>query len=296
MVRDPANTSSDTLHGKVVMITGATSGLGRAAAFALARLGARLYLVCRDGAKAESLIGEIHAQTGNAPAGPLLGDLSSQRHVRRVAEEFLATAEPLHVLLNNAGAVFGLRRQVSVDGFEMTFALNHLAYFTLTQMLLERLCRSAPARIVNVASDAYTKAKGRFDFDDFNAQRRYGFLRAYGQSKLANILFTRELARRLAGTGVTANAVSPRRQAATRFAYNTHPLAKVALRAMAPFCLTAEDGAAPSVLLCSSPALAGVTGKFFLGAEEAELTPAATSDDDARRLWQLSAELTHLGT
>jgi NAD(P)-dependent dehydrogenase (short-subunit alcohol dehydrogenase family) len=173
------------------MITGATSGLGRVAAFALARLGARLFLVCRDPAKAERLMADIRHETGNAQVQTLLADLSSQREVRGVAEKFLATGEPLHVLLNNAGAVFGLRREISADGFEMTFALNHLAYFTLTWKLLERLEQSAPARIVNVASDAYTMAKGRFDFDDFNAEKRYRFLRQYGRSKLANMTRTR---------------------------------------------------------------------------------------------------------
>lgn len=284
-----------SVRGKVVIVTGATSGLGRTAAFALSRMGARLFVICRDAAKADSLVADLKSQTGNGEVQPLLADLSSQREVRRAAEQFLATGQPLHVLLNNAGAVFGPRRQESVDGFEMTFALNHLAYFTLTRMLLDRLRESAPARIVNVASDAYTMAKGRFDFDDFNAERRYWFLRQYGQSKLANILFTRELARRLESTSVTANAASPRGLTATRFAYNTHPLAKAFLRLATPFCLTSEEGAAPSVFLCSSPAVGGVTGRFFLGTTAADLTAAAANDEDARRLWELSTELTERG-
>jgi NAD(P)-dependent dehydrogenase (short-subunit alcohol dehydrogenase family) len=276
------------------MITGATSGLGRAAARALARMGARLWVVCRDAAKTERLIAELGAETGNREVRPLIADLGSQREVRRVAEEFLATGEPLHVLLNNAGAVFGFRRQVSADGLELTFALNHLAYFTLTVLLLGRLRESAPARIVNVASNAYTMAKGRFDFDDFNAEKRYSPFRQYGRSKLANILFTRELARRLAGTRVTANAASPAGLTATRFAYNTHPLARVVLRLAAPFCVSAEEGAKSSVLLCSSPVLEGVNGKFYLGTVEAALTPDADNDEDARRLWALSEQLAGL--
>jgi NAD(P)-dependent dehydrogenase (short-subunit alcohol dehydrogenase family) len=277
------------------MITGATSGLGREAAFALARMRPRLWVVCRDAAKAERLVADLRAQTGNAEVRTLLADLSSQREVRRVAAEFLATGEPLHVLLNNAGAVFGFRREVSADGFERTFALNHLAYFTLTCSLLDRLKASAPARIVNVASDAYTMAKGRFDFDDFNAEKRYSPFRQYGRSKLANVLFTRALARRLHESGVTANAVTPPGLTATRFAYDTHPLAKVFLRLAAPFCVSPQEGARGSIFLCSSPDVDGVTGRFFCGTSEPPLAPAATNDDDARRLWELSAKLTGIG-
>ena len=276
------------------MITGATSGLGKVAALALAGTGARLYLVCRDAALADGLIAEIDAKTGNRHVAALIADLSSQREVRRVGEEFLATRQPLHVMLNNAGAVF-LRRELSVDGFERTFALNHLAYFTLTRALLDRLRESAPARVVNVASDAYTMAKGRFDFADVHADRRYRFMRQYARSKLANILFTRELARRLAGTSVTANAVTPPGLTATRFAHNTHPLAKVFLRLAAPFCVSPEDGARGLIFLCSSPAIDGVSGRFFVGTSETPLTPAATNDDDAHRLWDLSAEMTRGG-
>jgi NAD(P)-dependent dehydrogenase (short-subunit alcohol dehydrogenase family) len=282
-----------SLHGKTVMITGATSGLGKVAALALASMGARLSLVCRDAARADSLIAEIAQHTGNRQVTPIIADLSSQRDVRGVGEEFLATGEPLHVLLNNAGAVF-LRRELTVDGFERTFALNHLAYFTLTSLLLDRLRGSAPARVVNVASDAYTMAKGRFDFDDVHAERRYRFMRQYALSKLANILFTRELARRLGGTSVTANAVTPPGLTATRFAHNTHPLAKVFLRLAAPFCVSPHDGARGLIFLCSSPAVDGVSGRFFVGVSDTPLTPAATNDEDACRLWNVSDELTRV--
>jgi NAD(P)-dependent dehydrogenase (short-subunit alcohol dehydrogenase family) len=283
--------SERALEGRTALITGATSGLGREAAFALARIGARLYLVGRDRVRAEALAAEIGRDTGNRQVQPLIGDLSSQADVRRVAERFLATGAPLHVLLNNAGAVF-LRRELTVDGFERTFALNHLAYFTLTCRLLDRLRDSAPARIVNVASDAYTMAKGRFDFDDVHAERRYRFMRQYALSKLANILFTRELARRLDGSAVTVNAVTPPGLTATRFAHNTHPLAKVFMRLAAPFCVSAQDGARGLIFLCSSPAVDGVSGRFFIGSTETALTPAADDDGDARRLWELSEQLT----
>jgi NAD(P)-dependent dehydrogenase (short-subunit alcohol dehydrogenase family) len=276
-----------SLHGRVVLVTGATSGLGRVAAFALARLGARIYLVCRDPARAARTVADMVAATGHRDLHVLHADLSTQADVRRVAAEFLATGDPLHVLLNNAGAVFGLRRQLSADGIEMTFALNQLAYFTLTTRLLPRLRDSAPARIVNVASDAYTMAGGRFDFADVNADRRYRPLRQYARSKLANLLFTRELARRLAGTGVTANAASPPGLTATRFAHNVHPLARIALRLAAPFCVPEADGAAPVIHLCSAPAVEGLSGRFFCGMADTALAPAATNDDDARRLWAL---------
>lgn len=278
--------------GKVVLITGATSGLGRETALALGRLGARLYLVCRDASRAADTVARIARETGNDDARILIADLSSQREVRRVAEEFLATGDPLHVLCNNAGAIFRFRRQLSVDGVEMTIALNHLAYFTLTVLLLPRLRDHAPARIVNVASDAYRDAKGRFDFDDYDAARSYSPFRQYARSKLANILFTRELARRLEGTGVTANACSPPRLTGTRFAHNVHPLAKVSLRLWRPFTMSPSQGAAAIVHLCSSPVVEGLTGTFWSGFDQPELTPAAVNDDDARRLWALSASVT----
>ena len=288
-------TDAWSLDGRVVMITGASSGLGKAAAIALARMRPRLYLVCRDRERAEHTVAEIARESGHTDVRVLLADLSSQREVRRVAAEFLATGDPLHVLLNNAGAIFGLRRQVSADGVELTLALNHLAYFTLTLALLDRLKANAPARIVNVASDGYTMAKGRFDFGDYNAETRYSPLRQYGRSKLANILFTRALARRLAGTAVTANAASPRGSAATRFAYSTHPLAKFALRLLALFWQSADEGALASVMLSSAPEVTGVTGKVFFGLQEAALTEAATNDEDAERLWDLSLALAGRG-
>jgi NAD(P)-dependent dehydrogenase (short-subunit alcohol dehydrogenase family) len=278
------------------MITGASSGLGKAAALALARMRPRLYLVCRDRERAERTVAEIERDGGPADVRVLLADLSSQREVRRVAAEFLATGDPLHVLLNNAGAIFGLRRQVSVDGIELTFALNHLAYFTLTLALLDRLKASAPARIVNVASDGYTMAKGRFDFGDYNAESRYAPHRQYGRSKLANILFTRALARRLAGTSVTANAASPRGSVGTRFAYSTHPLSRFALRFLALVWQSADEGARASVALSSAPELAGVSGKVYFGVQEAVLTAAATNEEDEERLWDLSLRLTGLGS
>ena len=280
------------LAGKVIMITGATNGLGRVAASELARMGARLHLVCRNRTRAERVAREIEAETGNGEIQLLIGDLSSQREVRGIAAEFLATGEPLDVLLNNAGAIFGLKRQESVDGFEMTFALNHLAYFTLTLRLLARIKQSAPARIVNVCSDAHTWAKGGFDFEDYNAERSYGPMRQYAQSKLANILFTRELSRRVRGSGVTVNCVTPPGFTGTGFAMNTHPLAKLGLKLVKPFVRSARKGAAGLTYLCSSPEVEGLTGAYFIGLKQTPLKPALTSAADAEQLWKLSTEAT----
>jgi NAD(P)-dependent dehydrogenase (short-subunit alcohol dehydrogenase family) len=287
-------TASFDLTGKTVVITGATSGLGRAAAFALARSGASLHLVGRDEQRAALTSVELARATGNRDIHMLVADLSVQAEVRRVADVLLAHCPRVDVLLNNAGAVQGFRRTTSVDGIEQTFALNHLAYFTLTLALLPRLLERAPARIVNVTGDAYKDAKGRFDFENYNASIRYRPIHQYAQSKLANILFTRELARRLDGTGVTVNAVGPKRTTATRFAHNVHPLAKVAMRLASPLLLAPAKGAAPIVTMCAAPEVAGTNGAYWCGAREAELEPAATNDDDAARLWDLSTELTGL--
>jgi NAD(P)-dependent dehydrogenase (short-subunit alcohol dehydrogenase family) len=280
------------LSGRVVVVTGASSGLGKQAARALAASGARVHLVVRDPARGDATAHEIAAATGNHGLRVVVGDLSSQAEVHRVADELLATGEPIHVLLNNAGMIAGLRRTESVDGIESTIALNHLAYFTLTVLLLSRLREHAPSRIVNVASDAYKDAKGRFDFDDYDARRHYSPLRQYGRSKLANILFTRELASRLEGSGVTANAATPPRLTGTRFAHNVHPLAKVALRIWSPFALSPAKGAAPLVHLCSAPEVEGLNGTYWSGMRQPALEPAATNADDARRLWELSESLT----
>ena len=284
--------SDGDLTGKVMLITGATSGIGKQAALALAARGPRLYLVARDQQRADDTVAEIARTTGNRDVHVLLADLSAQSSVRKVAEEFLATGDTLHVLLNNAGAVSKLRRQVSEDGIEMTIALNHLAYYLLTVLVLERLRESSPARVVNVASDAYQDAKGRFDFDDYNAERRYSPLRQYALSKLANILFTRALAGRLAGSGVTVNAGTPPRLTGTRFAHNVHPLAKVALGLWRPFAMSPKTGAQSLVHLCGSPAVAGLTGSYWSGMKQPPLKAAATNDEDAARLWELSATLT----
>lgn len=279
-------------------MTGATSGLGRLAALALAERGARLHLVCRDPAKAERVAGEVAARAAGGPGTDVrvvIADLSAQAQVRRAADAILATGDPVDVLLNNAGTIFG-RRRLSEDGVEMTFALNHLAYFTLTVRLLDRLRASAPARIVNVASGAHEDVKGGFRFEDLDPvtepDRRFSAYGRYAMSKLANVLFTRELAHRLEPDGITANAVDPGRTTRTGFGRELGPVGRAAMLAASPFLRSPRKGVRPIVHLCAAPEVEGLTGTFWSGMRERELGPAATDDAAARRLWELTASLT----
>ena len=278
------------LSGRTFMITGASSGIGRAAAMGLAGLGASLVLVCRDRGRGEAALTEIRERTGNADLTLMLADLSSQAQIRRLAREFLATKRPLHVLLNNAGVMM-LRREETSDGIETTFAVNHLAYFLLTTLLLDRLTASAPARVVSVASDAHHWAGGGMDFDDLGSMKCYSSMRAYGLSKLANILFTRELARRLAGTGVTANCLHPG-FVGSNFATNNGWLAKVVMTLASPAARSPEKGAETAIWLCASPEVDGVSGQYFFDRKAKWPKGYAQSDEDARRLWETSERLT----
>ena len=282
------------MTGRTCLITGATSGIGRAAALALARLGASLVLVGRSRERGEHVVAEVERASGRQDAALLLvADLSSQAEVRRLAAEFLATGRPLHVLLNNAGIV-NLRRETTVDGREATFAVNHLAYFLLTELLLPRLKESAPARIVSVASDAHAQAGGRLDFEDLDS-RRYSSMRVYGKSKLANILFTRELARRLEGTGVTANCLHPG-FVGSGFARNNGAVASLVMSLLRPFARSPEKGAETAVYLASSPEVAGVSGRYFVDCRPRSPKDFAQNDADARRLWEVSERLCGLAT
>jgi len=275
-----------SMHGRTCLITGATSGIGRATALGLGALGAELVLLCRDRERGEAVVREIRAAGGRADL--LLADLAVQAEVRRAAAEFLASGRPVHVLVNNAGVV-NLQRRVTPDGLEATFAVNHLAYFLLTTVLLERLQASAPARIVNVASEAHRFAP--LDFDDLQNERRYKAMRVYGQSKLANLLFTLELARRLAGSGVTVNSLHPG-AVATRLGTNNGPWARALISLLRPFFRSPDAGAATSIHLASADAVAGVSGRYF--AKCREKTPSRAGQDAAaaRRLWAVSEALT----
>lgn len=276
------------MQGKVCVITGASSGIGRATAFGVARLGATVVLVCRNRERAEATRAAIMEATGNARVEVALADLSAQAEIRRLAHELLGRYPQIHVLINNAG-VLNRSRSTTVDGIETVFAVNHLAYFLLTQLLLERLAASAPARIINVASGAHNW--GPLDVDDLQNERRYRSLRVYGQSKLCNILFTRALARRLVGAGVTVNAMHPG-GVATGLGGNNGWWAKLIATALKPFVLTAEQGADTVVYLATAPEIEGVSGKYFVKRREAQPSPAALDDETAKRLWQASVELT----
>ncbi len=289
--QDVTQTTAD-LTGKVCMITGATSGIGKAAAIALARLGPSLVLVARDRARGERTLEEIVQKTGNRQVELMLADFSSQQEIRQLARNFLAKERPLHILFNNAGVVM-LRREETVDGIETTFAVNHLGYFLLTRLLLERIQASAPSRIVSTASDAYGYAGGRLDFEDLQSQKRYSTMNVYGKSKLANILFTQELARGLEGTGVTANCFHPG-LVGSNFGRNNGPLASIGMLLIRPFIRSIRKGAETGVHLCASPAVEGVTGGYFFNKGERRLKAYARNDEDARRLWNISERMTGL--
>jgi retinol dehydrogenase 12 len=280
------------LAGKTCLVTGATNGIGRVSARALAKMGAKLFLVARDPRRAEETRAEIAREVPDADVRIILADLSSQAEVRRAAAEFLATGEPLHVLLNNAG-VTQLTRSETVDGIETTFAVNHLAYYLLTRLLLERIRASAPARIVNVASDAH-RFGGPLDFDDLGSTRKFSWMAVYGRSKLANILFTRELARRLEGTGVTVNALHPGAVRTGLGMNNEAPFMKLLVALARPFMRSPEKGAETSIWACSAPELAKVTGRYFSDRREREPNAIAQDDGTARRLWDVSAGLVNL--
>jgi len=283
--------SENRLSDRTCMITGATSGIGRATALALARMGATLVLVCRDHARGEGVRSEIQQQSGNGNIELMCADLASQASIRQLADNFLSTNQPLHVLINNAGVV-NLQRKLTIDGIGEVFAVNHLAYFLLTHLLLARLCAAPRARIVNVASEAHRFAK-RIELDDVGQRGRYKPMRIYGHSKLANLLFTAELARQLAGTGVTANACHPG-AVATRLGQNNGMLARLAIALVRPFFRSPERGAATSIYLASSPAVEGVSGRYFMDCREAAPAPQARDAEAAKRLWNLSLRLTGL--
>ena len=280
----------ENMNGKICLVTGGTNGIGKATAQALAQMGATVVIVGRNAPRTAQLVEEIRLASGNKNVDSLLADLSSQQEVRRLANEFKSKYSHLHVLLNNAGAVF-LQRQLSVDGIEMTFALNHLASFLLTNLLLDTIKASAPARIINVSSDAHTS--GKIEFDNLQGERGYS-PRAYGNSKLANILFTVELARRLEGTGVTVNALHPG-FVATGFAKNNGRVIAALISIVAPLVARSPaKGAETSIYLASSPGVEGITGKYFYDSHVIPAAPQATDMVVARKLWDVSAEMVHL--
>ncbi len=289
-------TTPDTLmNGKVCMVTGATSGMGEMTARRLAELGATVILVGRNRERGDETLRRIVAATGNTSVELMLADLSSQAQIRQLVQQFKSRYQHLHVLVNNAGAWI-TTRQESIDGIEMTFALNHLGYFLLTNLLLDTLKASAPARIINVSS--YGHKRTQMNFDNLQAKQGYDGLQAYRQSKLANILFTYELARRLAGMGVTVNAVNPG-LVATRFGFNNFGfipawIVNLLTRVYGLVGTNAEQGAQTSIYLATSSNVEGVTGKYF---EKQTAVPSSEESYDpavASRLWQVSIAMTGL--
>jgi NAD(P)-dependent dehydrogenase (short-subunit alcohol dehydrogenase family) len=276
------------MQGKVCLVTGATLGIGKETALGLARKGAQLVIVGRDEARTRETAAWLTEKSGNAQVDFLVADLSSQAEVRRLAASFKSTYPRLDVLLNNAGAIF-TKREITVDGYERTWALNHLAEFLLTQLLLDRLEASAPARIVNVSSAAHTT--GKIDFDNLQGEKKFSGIGAYSQSKLANILFTFALARRLAGAGVTANCLHPG-VVATGFGHNTPGLVKTLLSLARPFLMTSEKGAATSIYLASSPEVAHVSGKYFAKSRPIASSKSSTDVALQEQLWELSEKQT----
>ena len=289
-------TTPDTLmNGKICLVTGATSGMGEVIARKLAQMGATVIIVGRSRERGTETLQRIVSATGNASVELMLADLSSQKEIRQLAQQFESRYQHLHVLVNNAGA-WNTTRQESKDGIEMTFALNHLGYFLLTDLLLDTLKASAPARIINVSS--YGHKRIQMNFDDLQAKQGYNGMQTYRQSKLANVLFTYELARRLAGTGVTVNAVNPG-LVATRFGLNNFGgfparIVNLLTRVYGLVGTNAEQGAQTSIYLATSPNVEGVTGKYF---EKQTAVPSSNDSYDlttAKRLWQVSEAMTGL--
>ena len=276
------------MAGKTCLVTGATAGIGQKIALELALMGADVVIAGRNEAKCAAVADQIKKESGNPAVEYLVADLSSLDQVRRLAEEFKARRQRLDVLVNNAGAMY-LRRQNSVDGIEMTFALNHLSYFLLTDLLLDILKASPPARIVNVASSAHKEA--RLDLGHVHDPRRYLGFRAYSRSKLCNVLFTYELARRLEGAGVTANSLHPG-LVATNFLNHNGPFGRFLNFFLRLRGISIEAGALTPVYAASSPDMEGVSGKYLEKQQAVRSSKRSYDESLARGLWELSASLT----
>jgi retinol dehydrogenase 14 len=279
---------ASSMNGKTVLITGGTSGIGRAAAVGLASMGAHVGITGRDRTRAEQAAALIADASGNPTVDVFVADMSSQTEVRRLADEVLVTYPRLDVLVNNVGG-FWAHRHLTADGLEHTFALNHLAPFLLTNLLLERLMASEPARVVTVSSGAH--ALGRIDFDDLMGEHDYSGQQAYNQSKLANVMFTYELARRLQGTGVTATALHP---GMTNTGFSSEdPSRKMGpiVFAVRPFMKSPKKGADTAVYLASAPEVEGVTGRYYVNRKTKRSEESSYDTAITARLWRISADL-----
>lgn len=277
------------MNGKNCMVTGANSGIGKVVAKELSRMGGRVTLVCRNQAKGEIARNEIENATGNESVELMLADLSSLESVRALAKNYRGAHTELNVLVNNAGLIIG-KRTATLDGLETTFVVNYLSHFLLTNLLLDLLSNSAPSRVVNVTSDAHFR--GHMSFEDLQEVRNYGVMRAYCQSKLAQVLFTYELAERLKGSRVTVNCVHPG-AVRTRWGDEAGALG-IGIRVARPFMLSPERGAETPIYLASSPDVEGVTGKFFSKKKERQSSSESYDQTEWKKLWEVSMTLAGL--
>jgi len=276
------------IKNKNVLITGATSGIGEATAIDLAKKGANIFFIARNNLKAQNLSDKIEFISGKRPKF-FIADLASLKNIKESALEFISLDIPLHVLLNNAGLINNNRKE-TVDGLEEVFSINHLAYFYLTHLLLDKLKEGTISRIINVSSGAHAFVKG-FNFDDVNSLKEYKPFKVYGYSKLANILFTKKLSQVLENENITVNCLHPG-VVGTGFGQNNGMFSKILFNLSKPFMRSSEKGAETSIYLCSSPDVSDVSGQYFYNCKIAKTTSWANNQEDADRLWDLSKELT----
>ena len=279
----------ENLQGKVCLITGATNGIGEEAAKQIALMGAEIVFIARSPAKAEELKQSLKSLTGRESIS-IIADLSSQEDVKRAASEFLSMNKPLNILLNNAG-IMNTSRKETVDGLEEVFSVNHLAYYSFTLMLMNKLIESGPSRVVNVASGAHMFVKD-MNFDDLQSEKEYKTMQVYGRSKLANILFTRELAERLEGKGVTVNCLHPGFVNTGIGSNNSPTMGRILMALARPFSRKTDRGAKTSIYLCVSPEVENETGEYFYDCKKEKISAAASDKENATKLWEESSKLT----
>lgn len=279
----------ENLQGKVCLITGATNGIGEEAAKQIALMGAEIVFIARSPAKAEELKQSLKSLTGRESIS-IIADLSSQEDVKRAASEFLSLNKPLNILLNNAG-IMNTSRKETVDGLEEVFSVNHLAYYSFTLMLMNKLIESGPSRVVNVASGAHMFVKD-MNFDDLQSEKEYKTMQVYGRSKLANILFTRELAERLEGKGVTVNCLHPGFVNTGIGSNNSPTMGRILMTLARPFSRKTDKGAETSIYLCVSPEVENETGEYFYDCKKEKISAAASDKENATKLWEVSSKLT----
>ena len=276
------------VNNKNILITGATSGIGRESALALAKMGANITFIARNKLKAENLLTDIN-KISNGKNSFIIADLSSQKDIKIASDSYIDKNISLDILLNNAGLI-NFKRKETIDGFEETFAINHLAYFSLTNLLLDKIKESNSARIVNVSSAAHQFVK-RMNFDDIQSEKSYRPFKVYGYTKLANILFTKKLSSILENTKVTVNCVHPGVVGTSFGQNNSNNLNKVLSFIARPFMITSEKGAETSIYLCSSPDVSNISGQYFYNCKVTKTSKWAQSKEDADRLWELSKEM-----